>query len=89
MSKLFYIASPAVLWLLFCTIEFIIDKYRFTGDTTEWTHFVAGLLIPSFIILTPVIVVARFIGKGRTGLVWIIESIVLLLFFVLFLKILS
>jgi len=48
LKKIPYFLSPFILVILFCFIAFLIDKNRFQGDTSKWTHFVASWFLPAF-----------------------------------------
>jgi len=81
-KTVFYFLSPFILALLFCFIAFIIDKNRFQGDTTKWTHFVGGLFFPAFFILGAADVIVRLIIRERVLAIWLVELILLLIIYI-------
>ncbi len=83
-KTIFYFLSPFIIWTLFCLIGFIIDKFRFSGDTREWSHLVAGLFFPSFFVFVPVDLLLRLITRNKTGRIWIAELILMLCLVIVF-----
>jgi len=84
LKTILYFLSPFILAILICFIGFLIDKNRFQGDTKEWSHFVAGLFFPAFLILGAADLLVRLIIKERVLLIWLIElTLLLFIYFVL------
>ncbi len=73
-----YFVSPLIIFIVYCLVGVVIDKYTFSSDTRNWSHFAASIFLPSFFILGPVSVLIRFITKDNILLIWIIESLLLL-----------
>ncbi|MBL0335710.1 MAG: hypothetical protein IPP73_10540 [Chitinophagaceae bacterium] len=81
-SNILYFISPFILWVILCLVCAIIKKASFNGDTTTWAYLAANLFLPSFFILMPAAVLIKYLIKERVLLIWIIETIILLLIWV-------
>lgn len=73
-----YFVSPLIIFIVYCLVGVVINRYTFSSDTRSWSHITASMFLPSFFILGPVVVFIRFVTKDNILLIWIIESLLLL-----------
>ena len=79
-KNFFYYLSPFSMVIAF---SLIIGLF-FRGDpyhTERWTNQASSIFIPAFFILGTLYVIIRLILKERILLIWIIEALILLLFY--------
>ncbi len=79
-SNWLFIVSPCLLAALICLYG-IIDSYLDMGHSKGWSFIGVIILVPILVIVLVADLLLKYFLKGRTGLLWLIEIVLIAIIF--------